>query len=501
MFYCNFRVFILYVSVILFSALQAADQPQWGQAWSRNMVSGETNLPDHFDPATKENIRWIADLGTETHGSPTVAGGRVYIGTNNGNPRDPKQVGDRGVFMCFDEKDGKFLWQLVVPKLDEDKYFDWPNVGVSSPVTVDEGLAYTVTNRGEVVALDPKGMSNGNDGPFRDEGAHMTPHDQSLLEPGPRDADIIWLCDLVKEAGTSEHDNAHSSILVRGDYLYLNTGTGVDNTHKGIRKPDAPSLVVLDKHTGRIVARDDEHMAPDIFHCTWSSPGLGQVQGKEYVFFCGGNGVVYAFEPLDRRIPEGRIERLKSVWHFDFDPQAPKKDIHSYLRNRQEGPSNIYGMPVFHDGKLYVAGGGDVFWGKTEAWLKCLEPSGEGDITSNATIWSYVLNKHTLSTVAIADGLVYATDSEGTVHCVDAASGKALWTHAMNGQFWASPLVADGKVWLGTRKGQFCVLAASREKKILQTIELGAPVSATATAANQTVFIATMKQLIAVAKP
>jgi len=187
-------------------------------------------------------------------------------------------------------------------------------------------------------------------------------------------------------------------------------------------------------------------------------------------------------------------------WPAIIDPAAPKQDIHSYLSNRLEGPSNIYGMPVFHEGKLFIAGGGDVFWGKTQAWLKCIEPSGEGDITSNATLWTYALNKHTLSTVAVADGLVFATDSDGTVHCVEAATGKGIWTHPMNGQFWASPMVADGKVYLGTRKGQFCILSATREKKVLQTIELGAPISATATAANGTVFIATMKQLFAVGK-
>ena len=488
------------LSALTAAPLCAADQPQWGQAWSRNMVSAEKNLPDHFDPATKENIRWIADLGTETHGSPIVAGGRIYIGTNNGNPRDPKHAGDRGVFMCFSEKDGSFLWQLVVPKLDEDKYFDWPNVGVSSPMTVEGDRAYTVTNRGEVVCLDVHGMANGNDGPFKDEGAHMTPHDQTALTPGATDADIIWLCDLVKEAGIATHDNAHSSILIRGDHLYLNTGTGVDNTHKGIRKPDAPSLVVIDKKTGRILAHDDEHISPDIFHCTWSSPSLGVVNGKEMIFFCGGNGIVYAFRPIDAPVPEGTVLKMKSVWRFDFDPDAPKQDIHSYLRNRQEGPSNIYGMPVFHEGRLYIAGGGDVFWGKTQAWLKCIEPSGEGDITSNATIWSHPLNKHTLSTVAISDGLAYVTDSEGTVHCIDVSTGNGLWTHEMTGQFWATPLVADGKVYVGTRKGQFSILSASREKKVLQTIELGSGISATATAANGTVYIATMKQLIAISK-
>ncbi len=90
--------------------------------------------------------------------------------------------------------------------------------------------------------------------------------------PGPK---TIWQFDLTSGAGIWSHDAAHSSILIHGDCLYLNSGTGVDNTHKRIRTPDAPSLVVLDKSTGRLVARDDEHIAPNIFHSTWSAPSHG----------------------------------------------------------------------------------------------------------------------------------------------------------------------------------------------------------------------------------
>ncbi|MHC4586273.1 MAG: PQQ-binding-like beta-propeller repeat protein, partial [Planctomycetota bacterium] len=53
----------LIFSLIVISAVNADDQPQWGQRYSRNMVSGETNLPESFDPATGKNIKWIADLG------------------------------------------------------------------------------------------------------------------------------------------------------------------------------------------------------------------------------------------------------------------------------------------------------------------------------------------------------------------------------------------------------------------------------------------------------
>ncbi len=499
----------------------AKDAPQWGQPWSRNMVSEERGLPAGFDPAGGRNLKWSSELGTETHSSPVVAGGRVYIGTNNGHPRDPKHQGDRGVLMCLDEASGKLLWQLVVPKRDEDIYFDWPQSGIASPATVEGNRVYIVSNRGEVMCLDAQGLTNGNDGPFLDEGAHMTrkPLDPAAAQsvtnliPGLLDADIIWLFDLTQGAGIWSHDAAHSSILIRGDYLYLNTGTGVDNTHKHIRTPHAPSLVVLDKHTGRLLARDDEPIAPDIFHSTWSAPSLGEIKGHSLIFFAAGNGVVYAFQPL----PEGLSAPispdpaqypvapspqppvfLKKVWQFDFDPEAPKTNVHKYNGNRRQSPSDFFGMPVFYHDRIYLAGGGDIWWGKNEAWLKCIDATGTGDITTNGLFWSYPLQKHVMATPAVSEGMVFIADCGGRFHCVDAETGTALWTYEIAGEAWASPLVADGKVYLGTRSGAFYVFAASREKRLLSQIDLGSPISSTATAANGVLYVATMNHLYAI---
>lgn len=500
----------------------AADQPQWGEAWSRNMVSKERGLPDSFDPKTGHNIKWKAKLGTQAHSTPIVAKGRIYIGTNNGEPRDPKHAGDRGVLMCLDEKTGRLLWQLVVPKRDEDAYMDWPNMGMSSTATVERDRVYLVDNRGAVVCLDAKGLTNGNDGPFRDEAAYMTPPstagspprqvigaetrpeplrppaDGKLLEPGPLDADILWKFDLVADAGIWPHDAAHSSILIHGNYLYLNTASGVDNTHKRIRAPDAPSLIVLDKRTGQLIARDDEHIGPSIFHNTWSSPSLARVNGRPLIFFCGGNGVVYGFKPVTANPPSGEMLKLEKVFQFDCDPAAPKMDVHKFNSNRRESPSNIFGLPVYLRDRLYVAGGGDLWWGKNEAWLKCVDATKTGDITTNGLVWSYPLEKHVMATPAVQDGLVFIADCGRTFHCVDAKTGQRLWTHAIKGEAWASALVADGKVFLGTRSGSFYVFAASRTKKVLAELELGNPISATATAANGVLYIATMSDLLAV---
>jgi outer membrane protein assembly factor BamB len=480
----------------LLPAARAADQPQWGQAWSRNMVSEETGLPDSFDPQTGRNILWSAELGTETHSSPVVAAGRVYIGTNNGHPRDPAQQGDRGVLMCFDEKTGRFLWQLAFPKRDEDIYFDWPNSGISSPVTVEAGRVYFVNNRGVVLCVEPPPVT-------AESGTNTT--------PSPTVPKTIWQFDLPTEAGIWSHDAAHSSILIRGDHLYLNTGTGVDNTHRRIRTPDAPSLVVLDKHTGRLLARDNEHIAPNIFHSTWSAPSMATVNGRPLVFFAAGNGIVYAFEPLPNEVI-GDIQStqqstnpsihlpifLGKVWQFDFDPGAPKTNVHRYNSNRHESPSDFFGMPVFHNNRLYVAGGGDIWWGKNEAWLKCIDTTRTGDITTNSLVWSYPLQKHVLSTPAVYHGLVFIADCGHTLHCVEADTGKPYWTHELQGEAWASPLAADGKVYLGTRSGSFCIFGASKEKKLLSTIDLGRPISSTAVAANGSLYVATMTHLYAV---
>ena len=491
----------LWLSILAIALpLGGADQAQWGERWTRNLISNERHLPDIFDPKTRQNIKWSVRLGTETHSTPIIAGGRVYIGTNNGEPRDPKHDGDRGVLMCFSEQDGKLQWQLVVPKREEDPFLDWPKSGIASSATVEGDRVYVVSNRGEVICLDARGLANGNDGPYLDEARHMTSKNAPSLRLGALDADILWLYDLTAGVGIWSHDAAHSSILILGNYLYLNTGTGVDNTHKKIRTPNAPSLVVLDKRTGQLIARDNEHIAPNIFHSTWSSPSAAKVNGRTLVFFSGGNGVVYGFEPISESASTHEVQFLKRVFRFDFDPTAPKENVHRYNSNRRESPSNLYGFPVFDHHRLYLAGGGDLWWGKNEAWLKCIDATKTGDVTSSAEIWAYPLVKHVLSTPAIYRGLVFIADCGRRVHCLDAKTGKALWTHEANGEFWSSPLVADGKVYIGTRRGDFWVFAAEREKRILSTVEFGAPISATATAANGVLYVSTMFELFAIAR-
>jgi len=300
----------------------------------------------------------------------------------------------------------------------------------------------------------------------------------------------------------------------------VNTSNGLNSKHTGVDKPDAPSLVVVDKATGRLVAQEREGIGPRIFHCTWSSPALGEVSGQRLIFFGGGDGVVYAFDALlpmqnpdsqdaqRGRFPKGegagqsarRVNSLRCVWRFDCDPTAPKENIHRYVGNRRESPSNIKSMPVFLGGRVYVTVGGDIWWGKHQAWLKCIDASQKGEITETGLLWSYPVDRHCCSTPSIHDGLVYVADCGGKVHCVDAHSGRSYWVHDAGREMWGSTLVADGKVYIGTRRGDFWVLAAGRQKRVLSSIRLEDPVISTPVAAGGTLYVATMTRLYALQK-
>ncbi|HUU90912.1 MAG TPA: PQQ-binding-like beta-propeller repeat protein, partial [Phycisphaerae bacterium] len=59
-------------------------------------------------------------------------------------------------------------------------------------------------------------------------------------------------------------------------------------------------------------------------------------------------------------------------------------------------------------------------------------------------------------------------------------------------------LVADGKVYVGTRRKDFWILAAGKEKQVLCSVELDGAMSGTPTAAGGVLYIVTANRLYAV---
>ena len=77
----------------------SADWSQWGGSPARNNAPIGNDIPADWeigrfdyqtgawDPDGSKNIRWVARLGSYSYGNPVVAGGRVFVGTNNAGAR------------------------------------------------------------------------------------------------------------------------------------------------------------------------------------------------------------------------------------------------------------------------------------------------------------------------------------------------------------------------------------------------------------------------------
>jgi len=387
----------------------------------------------------------------------------------------------------------------VVPKLKSGKVNDWENLGLFSSPVHDGKYLYIVTSRCEVLCLDINGMADGNDGPYKDEAKYMVMDTgKAPIEPGPKDADIVWRYDMMDELGVFPHNASNCNILMLGDLIYVSTSNGQDWTHVNVPSPNSPSFIALNKKTGALEGEDDAQIGPRILHGQWSSPGAGEVNGKWQIYYGGDDGVLYAFD--SKPVKEGDINVLKTAWKFDCVPPEYKvKDGKPIKYPAAEGPSEINSTPVFYKGKVYVAIGQDPEHGEGVGRLLCIDPTGSGDVTKTKLVWDYKGIKRSISTVSIdpSNGLLFIGDFSGFVHCLDADTGKLNWVHDMKAHMWGSTFVADGKVYVGDEDGDFAILASSKEKKLINEVNLGYPVYGTPIVANGVMYVLNQSYLYA----
>jgi outer membrane protein assembly factor BamB len=438
------------------------------------MVSTEKNIPRTWDVKSKTNIKWVAEMGSQSYGNPVVADGKVFVGTNNQLLRNPKLTEDRGVVMCFRETDGEFLWQMTHTKMESGRVNDWPEQGVcSSPaVSVADKRVYYVSNRAEVVCLDTEGFLDGeNDGPDKEE-----------TETSKIDGDIIWKFDMYEELGVFPHNMAATSPLIAGDILFVNTSNGVDESHVNIPSPRSPSFLAMDRHTGKVLWENNDP-GDKIVHGQWASPAYGMVGGKPQVVFAGGDGWLRGFEP----------ETGKLIWQFDCNPKE------SEWKQGRGDRNNIIATPVIHDNRVYIAVGQDPEHGEGVGHLWAVDATKTGDVTQSGLVWHHPFRR-TISTVAIDGGVVYAANFSGFLHALDLTTGKLLWVHDVLAAVWGSPYIVDGKVMIGDEDGDVTVLKAGKVKEVLSEINFGNVVYSTPVVANGALYIMTRSHVYAIAQ-
>ena len=523
--YLHFPLCLSILLTITAGYAAAADRPvvrgEWGGSAARNNVVEKADVPTEWnigswdnktrkwDRTDAKNVRWIVPLGSQTYGTPIVAGGRVFCATNNGGAylkKYPKET-DLGVLLAFDEKTGKFLWQHSVEKHPAGREIDWPEQGIcSNPLVVGDRL-WIVTNRAEVVCLATAGD------PKR-----------------PGESKVLWTFDMIGQLDVHPHNMASCTVVEVGDRIFVSTSNGVDESHRRAAKPNAPSFIALDKNTGKLLWSD---VGPGerILHGQWSSPAVATIDGTTQVLFAAGDGWVYSYA-----IEQGKP---KLLWRFDCNPKA------SVWKGDGRGDrASLVSTPVVVGKHVYIATGHDPEFGEANGRLWCIDATRRGDVSptialdakgkpvvpkrqqaadpkagdqirpnpNSAAVWLYEgkeVEKGTdrefeeqmhrsISTVVISDGLVIATDLGGLVHCVDQKTGKLIWTHDMMASIWGSPLVAGDKIFLGDEDGDVVVLRLARKLEVLAENSMGEAVYSTPTCAGNTLYLATRTYLAAI---
>ncbi len=526
------------------------DWGQWGGSSLRNNTPEAKNLPQEWNPGevdfdtgawkkdTAENIKWAAQLGSQSYGNAAVANGKVYSGSNNGAAylkRYPAEV-DLGTLLCFDEKTGEFLWQDSSEKLPTGRVHDWPLQGICCAPLIEGDRLWYVTSRGEVKCLDTEGFHDGeNDGVVKNEKEAVLKKNPEATWEEKKEADVVWVLDMMNELGVSQHNMCSCSIAAAGDVLFINTSNGVDEGHLNLPSPNAPSFIAVNKKTGKVLWTDNSP-GKNVLHGQWSSPAYAMLGGVPQVLFGAGDGWLYSYDARG----DGK-GKAKILWKFDCNPKKSK-----YVLGGRADRNHLIGTPVIYNGLVYIGVGEDPEHGEGVGHMWCIDPTKRGDVSTelvfnsnspdkpiahkrnqacvaedgdftrpnpnSAAVWHYEGQDidgdgklafeeqmhRTCGTVAIKDDILYVADFSGLVHCLDAKTGKQLWTHDMLAASWASPLVADGKVYIGDEDGEVTVFKHGKEKEILAEINMGSSVYSTPIVANGVLFIATKNLLFAI---
>ena len=445
----------------------AQDWPMWGGTPDRNMVSeSSAPLPAEWDVDGGRNVRWVAALGSATYGNPVVAGGRIFVGTNNEALYDEETAGDKGILLAFDAATGEFLWQMVSDKLLSGRVNDWPYQGVCSSPLVEGDRLYYVTNRGELLALDVQGMANGNDGPVTDE-----------ARQSPTDGDVLWRLDMIEELGSFPHNMANSNPVAYGNLLFVNTSNGHDESHVNPPSPLAPAIIAVDKRTGELVWQAN-HVGENLLHGQWSAAGVAEVGGVTQVIMGEGDGWVRGYA----------AETGETLWWFDTNP----KDS-AWPRTR----NNVISTPVIVGDRLFIANGQDPEHGEGVGHLYAIDATQRGDITEMGRLWHYDTIRRSISTAAVKDGILYLPDFSGFLHALDVETGEPLWVHDTFAAVWGSPVIADDKLYLGDEDGDVVVLRPGPAEEVIAEMNMGSAVYSSAVPANGVLYIASRNQLFA----
>ncbi|MGH9140323.1 MAG: PQQ-binding-like beta-propeller repeat protein [Vicinamibacterales bacterium] len=464
----------------------------------------------HFQPADQArltaeqvprlHLKWAFGFpdATSAWAQPTIAGGRLYVGSQNGTvyaldavsgcvvwtfaaqggvrtsvsigrrtrsgPSGTRQSGyaayfadQKGFVYALDAASGRQLWSRKVddhplvrltgsPALSEDRLY----VPTSSYEEGGKPPGYACcTFRGSVVALDART----GDLIWK---SYTIPQEPRLLREyadgtelrGPSGG-AIW---------------SAPTIDVKRGALYV----GVGNTYSGAAQPTTDAVLALDLKTGKMRwARQMAPSTPDVFGCTPGDVNCGERAGPDFDF---------GASPILATLPGGRdliVAGQKSGVAYALDPDRKGRLVWRYRAGGGSGLGGIqWGIAADHE-RVYIPVA--EIYNPTPGGLHAVE------LATGARAWyappelpvcgrpSRACSGAQFSAVTAIPGVVFSPSNDGAVRAYSTRDGRIVWTFDANREFSTinglrarggsmngpAPVVAGGMVYVSSGYGVF----------------------------------------------
>jgi outer membrane protein assembly factor BamB len=411
----------------------AADWPQW-RGPNANGISNEKVVPIKW--GAQENIAWKAPLGGLGTSTPIVWKGLIYV---------TSQIGDGP----FEQRGRDF----------------------------DTAVSARKTGAKDKVRFAVQAFS-------RDNGKLVWEH----AFDAEGDLPPVHM----------KHNLASPSCVTDGELLYAWMGTGQ------VMAFTLDGKLVWSRHLGKEIGP---------FQILWGHGSSPTIYKDSLILLCDHQGRAYMLS-VDKRSGKQRwkVDRGNERRSYTTPFIVRLKDRDEMIINSSEridaydpttgellwhaGESNRVpiGMPVFHDGLLYMTRG------YSSGPYMAIKPGGKGDVNSTNVQWMVPTGAPYVSSLLYYSGVLYMANEMGIASAVDAENGKTLWRQRLGGCFSASPVAADGKVYLVNENGEAFVLEAGREYKLLQKNELGERTLASPAISDGQIFLRTDQHLVAIGK-
>lgn len=410
-------------------------------------VADGMNLPETWNGASGENIKWKVKIPGLAHSSPVVWGDRVYVTTaissagkdtfkrglyGDGDASDDMSSHQWKVY-ALDKKTGKIIWDRIayegVPK---EKRHIKSSYASSTPATDGRYVVAFFGSQG-LYAYDMKGKLQWK----KDLGRmNVGAYDIKSYEWGTASSPILWNDLVIVQVDTSEEDY----------------------------------VAAFDLKTGQEKWRTPREEFP-----SWGTPNV--VPGKRSELVTNGSKFIKGYDPATG----------KELW-------------------RLGGSSDITAPTPIYSGEYIVVVSGR----RPVAPIFVLKAGASGDITlpqgktaNDFVVWNKNQRGSYMPTPVIYQGLLYVLNNNGVFDCYELATGKEVYRERIPHQgsgFSGSPVAADGKLYLPSEDGDVFIVQAGPKFAVLGTAKVGEPLMATPALSDGLMFIRAQEHLYAVGK-